>query len=116
MSKIDVSDLEKEKSRLCLSCLECCKWLRFDCGIEERFMGQVEEMTAFYQMRGCRTRVVRDVKGVYLLCVLIPQTCKYLTPKGCRIYPNRPDACKRYDGTKDIMMADLCKWRKLKEA
>ena len=112
MSKIDSSELFARKSELCLSCLECCKWLRFDCG--GRTEKEAKAMSNFYTVRGCQTKIVQLV-DYYLLVVLVPTICPFLSQKGCSRYDTRPPACRHYDGRKDIMISDVCKWKELGE-
>lgn len=108
-SIIDVSALDKKRQEACVSCLECCKWLRFDCGIKDE--SQLKEMADWYLMRGCRVRAFLMSDKTWVLCVMVSQQCKHLAIGGCTVYKNRPDACARYDGLKDPMMKDICKWK-----
>lgn len=112
MSTIDVSELEKRKSELCLSCMECCKWLRFDCMAKDK--RQATLMAEFYKTRGCDVKL-NKISQMYTVIVNVPVKCPYLTEKGCSIYENRPNACRNYDGRKDVMIADKCKWNELEE-
>ena len=112
MSIIDVSGIDQRKSQLCLSCLECCKWLRFDCAAKDA--EQAEAMRTFYTTRGCDVRLVK-ISEMTLVVVNVPIHCPHLTASGCNIYSRRPPACKNYDGRKDLMMQDICKWKELED-
>lgn len=88
------------KSELCLQCLRCCKHLRFEFPVWAFTMYHVE----FYTARGCTISKEGDV--VY---VLVPHTCRHLTPMGCSIYEERPKICRDYDGRDDPTVD--CLWR-----
>ena len=108
MSKIDVNAL---KQHLCLQCLECCRWLRFDCFLGDKSL--VNDSVIFYSTRGCKVKVVDHSQG-NILCLLVPSICGHLTDSGCDIYGSRPAACRRYSGLDDTMLKDSCKWSELK--
>ena len=95
--------LEKEKSRLCLECMKCCKFIKV-------------RLTEFPTKRTRELYEAKKVKIYYeketgLYFLLIPYRCPQLTPHGCAIYENRPQACKDYDGRLDPAVD--CKWKEL---
>ena len=98
--------IEKLKSELCLSCMECCKSI-----IVPTFPSYVQEpsLAKLLEMRNVKYSVTN--MGPFLL---IPSACKFLTDKGCKIYDKRPDVCRNYDGRNIPMMKGICKWNKIK--
>ena len=91
----------EEKSKLCLQCLECCKWLGVPTSLNLNFPPNRE----FYATRGARfSEFGKDQM------VVVQSTCQHLTPTGCAIYETRPLACRFYDGRKDPIVADRCLW------
>lgn len=91
-----VSDSEKK----CLSCLECCMWIGFIVTVEN-----TEEMLQLYRMRN--HEIVRvEEKTIYML---VPSRCQYLSMNGCKIYHERPQICRRYDGRFDPLLKHKCK-------
>jgi Fe-S-cluster containining protein len=92
----------KEKSDLCLNCLACCK--KF--GVPMSYETYASDKK-FYQFRS--EKVIPLIPGIAVLLVL-NDTCKFLTDKGCSVYSDRPDACRIYDGRKDLIMREKCKW------
>jgi len=99
-----MNDIEKKKSELCMSCLECCKWIIFTVPYSVNAF-------QYYMARGCR---VMDVGRSRYIQVLVPSICPQLNEIfGCAIYENRPEACRLYDGRKDPFLKDICKWSEL---
>lgn len=94
---IDISD--KEKSRICLSCMKCCKKVYF------RLHPTDYSGIQFYITRGLDVRFFESY--VY---IVVDQTCQHLTDKGCDIYETRPYSCKIFDGRLDPILPDLCEW------
>lgn len=85
-SKIDISD--EEKTKLCLQCKLCCKLLHF--AIPYDF-----NSSQFYLARGLRFSYEPKLDSVM---VEIPHVCPHLDEvTGCKIYEDRPDACKSFD-------------------
>ena len=93
--------LNTKKSKLCIACQACCKVFYVPTRVKSK-----EEME-LYKLRGCK---VANFKGNQV--IIVPLHCPQLTPQGCRIYGNRPDVCKAYDGTKDPLMKHKCLWIK----
>lgn len=94
---------EKRKSDLCLRCLECCKVLLFRV--------QADKLTVeFYETRGFK--IYRPAPGLHF--VEVPYECQHLTGFGCKIYPERPEVCRIYDGRKHPVMKTKCLWAKEK--
>lgn len=117
-SKIDVSEIEKEKQRLCLTCLKCCKEAMVILDIEKSREKLYADTVNFYQTRGCRVKIEADLPFLThrRLFINFPSVCQHLDPlAGCRIYEKRPVICRRYDGRSDPGMTDFCKWHELKE-
>ena len=85
---------------LCLQCLACCKILAIP--IDRFLVSDIE----FYEARGCRFVML---EGKFH--IVIPYPCPHLIPQGCDSYDERPQACKDYDGRKDILVKDECLWR-----
>lgn len=71
----------------------------------------------FYKARGFTVTfhdVVVDAKPKRVLAIEIPDyPCPHLTDTGCNIYESRPNACRRYDGRKE--MGDKCAWSTITE-
>ena len=107
MEKVNLT----KQQELCLSCMECCRWLTF---ITEVPKDKVNYMTPLYKMRDCKVTVMpRGGKAVVV--ILVPKTCHHLSPIGCAIYQTRPQACRDYDGRRDPVLKDICKWNELEE-
>ena len=93
-----------DKSSLCVQCQRCCRQLHFQILIPPT----KEEMLKtfkFFKARGIELRIISKS-----LIAVIPSTCPQLTPQGCAIYADRPEACRQYDGTKDEILKDSCLW------
>jgi Fe-S-cluster containining protein len=101
-----------EKQRLCLECLECCHYLEF--GINLPRWIDYGAISHFYETRGCKTKLVSKGK-LREVFILVPYRCPHLSPTGCLIYKDRPEVCRKYDGRRDVMIAEKCKWKELKE-
>lgn len=93
-----------DKPSLCVHCQRCCRQLHFQIPVPPT----KEEMLKtfkFFKARGIELRVL----GKSLIAV-VPHICPQLTPTGCSIYADRPEACRQYDGTKDEILKDSCLW------
>lgn len=103
--------IEARKQALCLSCMECCRWLTF---VTEVATSKINYIAPLYKMRDCKVSVLpRGDKAIVV--IFVPRACHHLSPAGCAIYQTRPPACRDYDGRKDPMLKDICKWKELKE-
>lgn len=71
----------------CLECMECCKVLIFHTRNRPGALNM-----EFFHARGCRVLTEAD-----FLTVELDHPCPHLTAKGCDIYENRPETCRRYD-------------------
>lgn len=97
---------EKRKSELCLSCLECCKYLTF--ALPSDVWGS--RLQTFYYARGCKIWPTGNV-----VRMLVPSVCQHLNlSSGCGVYEDRPIVCREYDGRGDVFLKDTCKWNKLR--
>ena len=95
-------------SETCLSCLECCKYLRFDYTVRQPEIKA--ELELFYTVRGCSVTTVKNQgRPDWSLYILVPSVCPHLTSLGCAIYEHRPRSCRAYDGLNDITIRHLCK-------
>ncbi|MBI5641062.1 MAG: YkgJ family cysteine cluster protein [Nitrospirae bacterium] len=100
--------LQNEKERLCLSCMKCCREVivythpvLYSC--------PAEMLVEFYQARGFSvTRLKEDA-----IILSFKHDCQHLTPAGCDIYDQRPEACRDYSGIEDF--GDECLWSQLKK-
>jgi len=107
-----MNNIEKKKSELCMSCLECCKWMIFTVPYSVNTL-KAFYANQYYLARGCR---VVDVGHSRYVQVLVPSICPQLNEDfGCMIYENRPEACRLYDGRKDPFLKNICKWSELEE-
>ena len=97
------TEKKKTKSELCIECQECCKILKIPVG---RFLDY--NARDFYNARG-----IDIIFHEGMLMFLLPHTCEKLTPEGCRIYEDRPLACRVYDERTDPVVN--CKWKELEE-
>ena len=95
---------EKRKSQLCLQCMACCQQLNLPI-----LRAPHKDVIAFYETRGLNVQVLDNI-----IYILLDHTCAQLTGFGCKIYAQRPRACKDYDGRKDPFMKDRCLWGKEK--
>lgn len=93
---------ENNKSKLCLQCMECCRYI----GIVSAT--NTQEDREFYELRGFET----IIKGGFLI-VLMPNVCQHLKVNGCSIYEERPAHCRNYDGREDPFMKDVCLWNSI---
>jgi Fe-S-cluster containining protein len=96
--------LARKKSELCLKCMECCKVVMF----RARLDPDNERTREFAHARGCSFLKMPDGP-----LVVIPFPCPNLTTEGCKIYEHRPVACQTFDGRKDPLVGDKCKWHEL---
>jgi len=89
------------EQQTCIECQECCKWLTV---VWDR--GQfTPDLRHFYAIRGCR--FTEQGRWIH---VCIPTICSHLRfERGCLIYEERPDVCKKYDGREDVTMKGICK-------
>lgn len=85
----------------CLECFECCKNISFSLKLE----GPLYLYKQFAEVRGIEVAKIVDDK-IYFL---IPYPCPHLTRVGCRIYSERPEVCRIYDGRRDNAIKDRCK-------
>ena len=93
--------IKKSKSELCIECQECCKILRIPIG-----QFPTSNTRDFYAARG-----IKIISFDFYLWLVLPHTCAQLTPQGCKIYEDRPLACRAYDGRTDPVVN--CKWKEL---
>ena len=100
-----INPLTAEDQKICLSCMECCKWLGFV--ITPTGEQNIDELIQMYRWRGCEVKHVID-NQIFLVA---PSKCQHLTVLGCSIYHTRPAWCRRYDGRTDPALADKCKLR-----
>jgi Fe-S-cluster containining protein len=83
----------------CNGCIECCKFMTV------QFPGMAKaDFYDFYNKRGCDVKYIDGVTWV-----VVPFVCPELTESGCRDYPNRPEACKIFDGRKHPIAKGFCK-------
>jgi len=101
---------EEEKSKLCQTCGECCKWVVFY--IIRPDLPQVAE--EWFRARGIK--VLR--RGDRRWTIKVNSWCGNLMQLEdgtyrCAIYEDRPHACKVYDGR---LAGDeiQCKWKEVK--
>lgn len=88
-----------ENQELCLKCMECCKGLAFSTPFKDDNPLAIE----FYKARGCG---IHSADGNLMVSINID--CPNLTSFGCRIYEERPIACRIFDGRKHIVTKDKC--------
>jgi Fe-S-cluster containining protein len=92
---------DDQKSELCRKCRYCCEYV---------FLPLAEGIDYI--------RFYRDVRGMdvkfnkFRPWLILHDPCQHLTDKGCKIYKDRPDACKYFDGRKMIFYSDKCLWKK----
>ena len=98
-----MKELSKEEQRICIGCQECCKHV----GFRIRVFDRTEKLAyiEFYETRGFT--VLKDQTDTIM--VVVENRCPKLTQWGCKVYPNRPIACRIYDGRTDPAMAGFCK-------
>jgi len=90
-----------KKRKLCIRCQACCKILAIPTPMPDK------DGMEFYKARGCK---VFRYKGS--IRVIIPHICPQLTKEGCKIYANSPLDCMEFDGRKDLLVGDICLWKK----
>lgn len=98
--------LEQQKSKLCLSCQACCKLSYVE--VSQSLNNQAN--LTFLAFKG-----FQFFESNLHLFLILKSPCKHLSPKGCKIYSERPVACKTFDGRKDPWIGEICKWSKLKK-
>jgi len=89
---------KKQKSDLCMQCHECCKALHFR-------INKADLVLEFYEARGLDCYEYGN-----LIYVEVPSVCPNLTAFGCRIYPQRPRACREADPRRHPVMGKRCLW------
>lgn len=89
-----------KKKKLCIRCQACCKTIAIPTKQPNT------EAMKFYKARG--GRLVR-INGAHRMAV--PSICPQLTKDGCKIYDNRPEDCKNFDGRKDPLVGSVCLWK-----
>ncbi len=96
-----------EKEKLCIACQKCCKEL-FIYTHPVLYSCPAGPLVDFYRARGF------DVKRLEEDAIILSfkHTCPHLTPEGCDIYEQRPEACVNYSGIEDF--GEECLWSKLK--
>jgi len=77
------AEITEEK---CLECRECCEY------VEVPYTMYDNDTMEFFITRG--TQIFIQNNGVAM--VRFHQPCVHITEKGCDIYENRPEVCKRY--------------------
>jgi Fe-S-cluster containining protein len=98
MSKNDIIT-DEEKSAICRKCQWCCKYVFLP-------LAEGPNYIPFY----------RDVRGMEIKFhkfkpwLIVNDPCQHLTKEGCKIYKNRPDACKNFDGRTMIFHSEECRW------
>jgi Fe-S-cluster containining protein len=99
--------MKEDKSKICLSCLACCK--KFWTVVTDDLANP--DIRELYEARGwtCHMGIVKGKRTNAIVTDLMP--CPNLTPFGCKVYPERPKICRTYDGRKDPFMASDCKWK-----
>ncbi len=90
-----------EKQRLCLSCMECCRYLGF------KTVSLGKESKELLRIRGVKVFDCGNNKSF----LAIPSVCPELSLGGCKIYEKRPAACRNHDGRNDPMVD--CLWKVL---
>ena len=93
----DITD--KEKSAICIKCQACCKQVYFK--LHPSDLSGI----GFYRIRGLDVRI--HAGHAY---IIIPQVCQHLTKRGCGIYAMRPASCILFDGRRDPLLPEICKW------
>ena len=94
--------LKTKQERLCIKCQACCKLIAIP-------MKQPSAAAMkFYRTKGCRLAY----NSYKVLCLVVPSICPQLTKDGCKIYDNRPEDCRVYDGRKDPLLKSVCLWDK----
>jgi Fe-S-cluster containining protein len=96
---------DKERSKLCLQCLECCKWV----GVLTAVPIDIPGIKEFYEARGAK--IIKD-PNLPVPLIVIKSECPHLTSKGCDIYETRPQVCRDMDGSKTAFVKDFCLWNK----
>ena len=91
--------ISTKRRKLCLKCQACCKLIYIP------IIHPSNEAIEFYEARGCTFIASQGVR-----CIAIPSICPQLSPQGCKIYDNRPEACRDYDGRKDPLLKSVCLW------
>jgi Fe-S-cluster containining protein len=100
----EMEKIEKLRSKACLACLKCCSIALLPVDFKDT------AEFAFYEVKGFEMFIMGG-----RMYTTIYKKCKQLTPLGCKIYANRPDGCKYYDGRLDPVVTKVCLWHKIKE-
>ena len=101
---------DEEKSELCQTCGECCKWVVFHIARPDR-PDLAEE---WFNAKHIEILKRSDRRWAIKVPMVCPQLKEWIDKDGyrckCRIYDKRPTACKHYDGRigEDKIK---CKWR-----
>ena len=92
--------LDEIKSKLCLQCMECC-----------RYIGIVSVVNTPNERNFYETRGFTVIDNAGFLVIIQQAICPHLKWNGCDIYETRPAYCRNYDGRKDPFMKNKCLWR-----
>jgi Fe-S-cluster containining protein len=93
----------KQREKLCIECQLCCKLLAVPSGFAPDAQ---PEARAFFKVRGDATVIVNGI-----LFVIVAKPCQHLTAFGCAIYHERPRPCREFNGLRDPIMRQHCKWK-----
>ena len=90
------------KQKLCLQCRKCCE--KIGVYTDPRIYEMSEDdVIHFYEARGAA--VTRSDDELFIV-FNIP--CPHLSLKGCAIYKDRPNICRKYSGLHEF--GDDCLW------
>ena len=84
---INAISSNREQQEKCLACRECCEYVE----IPTTMLSM--EVVEYWYVRG-EQFYINPASGVFNIRLFKP--CQHLTEKGCAIYDNRPDICRRF--------------------
>jgi hypothetical protein len=91
---------KQEKQKLCLNCMLCCKFIVIALAGADLDLCLTRGLSIFHSEKSNKS------------LVRIPHVCQQLD-NGCKIYEDRPDNCRSYDGRQDPTLKEQCLWHKL---
>jgi predicted kinase len=114
---VEDENIKTKKSELCRRCGNCCRGMALEVSKYNSNPMYNSSLLEWSSARG--GRLLEERSDNYL--IYIPYTCPQLQENDngtvqCKIYENRPLACKEFDGIKhDVYKIVDCKWKYLNE-
>lgn len=90
---------EDQKQELCIKCQFCCRYMIRD-------IIPHPDRQAFNNAWG-----LMSITDGQHMAVMLPHACQQITDTGCKIYKDRPEVCKKFQGgDTERMWIPFCLW------